>query len=114
MFTIKVSPKDHPFDVIAIAAEQYKKQMCSAGYNLWYTPYGKPEVWAGVGLFLGDVAYIENAAGKTIDKVEGHESNVAPLVNGDGLGVLSDGQSEIDAPRPLATCAFTQRSEVTE
>lgn len=81
MFTIKVTPQESPFDIIAIAAEQYKKGMTAQGYNLWYTPYGKPEVWQGVGLFLGDVAYIENAAGKTIDKVEGFESRTAPALD---------------------------------
>lgn len=78
MFTIKIQPKDRPFDVIATAADQYKKGMTDHGFNLWYTPYGKPEVWCGVGLLEGDVAYIENAAGKTIDKVEGFESRIAP------------------------------------
>lgn len=126
MFTIKVSPQEQPFDVIAIAAEQYKKGMTAQGYNLWYTPYGKPEVWQGVGLFQGDVAYIENAAGKTIDKVEGFESRIAPdpfpLPFGTGSAnealhlsqrASSDApsQSEAQALSTLHAGAFTQRTE---
>ena len=108
MFTIKIAPQDRPFDVIALAAEQYKKEMSSMGYNLWYVPYGKPHNWCGVGLFEGDTAYIENAAGTTIDKVEGFEKRAAPPD-------LTGPTPQPDSERRLASVepprVFTQRTQ---
>lgn len=72
MFTIKVSPKGS-MDVTATAASKYSKSMTDGGYVLHYAPLDAAEEapMRGMALYRGDVAYIENAMGNTIDKVEG-------------------------------------------
>lgn len=63
-------------DVTATAASKYSKSMTAGGYVLHYLPLDAAEEspYRGMTLYAGDVAYIENAMGNTIDKVEGFES----------------------------------------
>jgi len=74
MFTIKIH---NGLDINAIAAREYAKRMTDQGYTLWYVPLEGAAVWEGVELYELQTAYVENAAGKTIDKVEGLPSRIA-------------------------------------
>jgi len=97
-------------DLTATAARSYTKSMTDGGYLLHYAPLdsAEHEVLRGMRLLEGDTAYIENAAGTTIDKVEGFEKRAAPPD-------LTGPTPQPDSERRLASVepprVFTQRAQ---
>ncbi len=75
MFTIKTQPAG-TFDIHAIEVASYHKRMTNQGYQLM-AAWDRDGVNFGIELKAGDVAFIENSVGKTIDKVEGFDDGCA-------------------------------------
>ena len=92
-------------DLTATAARSYTKSMTDGGYLLHYAPLdsAEHEVLRGMRLLEGDTAYIENAAGTTIDKVEGFEKRAAPPPDPAVVGN--------NAANPYNESVFTQRTQ---